>query len=396
MPRLSRFADAIRPPVFSELERAIAERRESGGDLVPLHIGDTYLAPPLVARFEKQLDARDDQLYAYGATFGLSELREALARWARRKGRAFEEMTADANVQVGVGATHALSCAARVVIEPEDEVLLASPYWPLAHGILASAGARIVEVPLTSRLYADPTLDAGEVFRAHITPKTRALYFITPNNPDGKVLTARDVASIARVAIEHDLWVFADEVYADYTFGSEHVSIATMDGMSDRTITAFSFSKSHALAGARIGWALGPREVVAAMRKVSTHSVFNVPVVMQRAALAALSDEAWIESARTTYQLARDTAFDALRGSNIETSLADGGVYLFLDFAKILDGRPLSELLARAVAQGVILAPGQAFGADFPTHARLCFTAVQLDRVTEGISRLRAAVSQMG
>src|SRR5450631_4909547 len=111
MPSLSRTARAIRPGVFSELERAIAVRRAAGGDIVPLHIGDTHRAPPEGARYGALLQgARDDDLYAYGATVGLAELRDALCTHADRRERGFAGMTGEANVQLGVGATHALSC----------------------------------------------------------------------------------------------------------------------------------------------------------------------------------------------------------------------------------------------------------------------------------------------
>ncbi len=395
MPKLSQTAHAIRPGVFSELERAISERRAAGGDLVPLHIGDTCLPPPAASRFERHLHGGDSSIYAYGATVGLPELRDALAHHALLRGRGWGTMTGESNVQLGVGATHALSCAARVVLERDDEVLLASPYWPLAHGILASAGANVVEVPLTSRLYADPSLLAGDLLRERLTDRTRAIYVITPNNPDGKTLSVRDLSSVAALARERDLWVFADEVYADYAFASEHVSIARLDGMSERTISAYSFSKSHALAGARVGWVIAPSDVVSAMRKVSTHSVFNVPVLMQRAALAALGDDAWVADARSHYLKARDAAHQALRGTKVRASLADGGVYLFADFAEALEGRPLAELLKLAVAEGVLLAPGEAFGAAFTTHARICYTSAPLDRVMVGIERLKVALGKL-
>lgn len=392
MPSLSRIAGAIRPAVFSALEGAIAARRASGGDIVPLHIGDTHRAPPESARYAAHVAAaRDEDLYAYGATVGLGELREALASYVTRKRRGMPGAS-EANVQLGVGATHALSCAARAILEPGDEVLLAAPYWPLAHGILASVGAHVVEAPLSPRLYEDPSLDAGELLSRAATPRTRAIYLITPNNPDGKVLSPRDLASIARFAVERDLWVIADEVYADYVFEGEAESIARLAGMSERTVTAFSFSKSHALAGARVGFVVAPTEVVTQMRKLSTHSVFNVPVLMQRAAHAALADEAWIAAAKRDYRAARDATLGALSGSGIGVHAPDGGVYVFLDFASVLGDRPLSVLLERAVREGVVLAPGEAFGAAFKTHARLCYTSCETPRVLEGVARLRRAI----
>ncbi|HEY1957170.1 MAG TPA: pyridoxal phosphate-dependent aminotransferase [Polyangiaceae bacterium] len=391
--RFSAPVRAMRQGVFAELEAAIAARRESGGDIVPLHIGDTHLAPPKGARIERAIaEASDPALYAYGATAGLSELRDALAAYVRASGRAHPEAT-EANVLVGVGATHALSCVARVVLDAGDDVLLASPYWPLAHGIITQTGARAVEVPLTSLLYEDESRDAGEILAAAATPRTRALYVISPNNPDGKVLSRRHAEQIARFAIERDLWVFSDEVYADYTYTAEPTSLARVSGMAERTLTAFSFSKSHALAGARVGYVVGPRELIAAARKVSVHTAFNVPVAMQRVALAALAEgEPWIANAREEYRRARDAAAAALEGYPVRFSLAEGGVYLFLDFADVLRGRPLKSLMEIAIARGVLLAPGESCGGAHATCARLCYTSVSIPRVLEGIARLREAV----
>lgn len=389
----SRVSGAIRAGVFAELERAIAARRRAGGDLVGLHIGDTHLSPPKAARFDVAARGRPDaELYGYGATAGLPVLREAIAAQLEARGRALPGAT-EANVLLGVGATHALACAVRAVVDPGDDVLLAAPYWPLAHGIIVQAGARPVEVPLTSRLYAEPGLDVGAVLEAALTERTRAVYFITPNNPDGKVLSREPLGAIARFACAHDLWVIADEVYADYTYGGRsHVSIARLAGMAERTLCAYSFSKSHALAGARVGAVVAPAPVVAAARRISVHTVFNVPVVSQRVALAALADSAWVQAAHEEYLAARDLAAGALRAANVSFSLAEGGVYLFCDFSDRVGQAPLAPLLERIIEQGVLLAPGAAFGAAYARCARLCFTAVARPELERGLEALVRAL----
>lgn len=388
--KLSEVAAGVRPGVFAELQRHIDEAMAArGGDLVPLHIGDTCATPPVAEAGV----LRASDVATYGGTAGLGDLRSALA--ARLLARRFGPAAIDpeSELMLGVGATHALSCAVRSLFDPGDEVLLAAPYWPLAHGILKSAGARVVEIALTPALYADPEADAGAPFRAAVTEKTRGIYLITPNNPDGKVLERRHLEAIARVAREHDLWIVADEVYAEYTYGREHVSFARLDGMAERTVSAYSFSKSHALAGARVGAVVAPAPIVAAAKRLSTHSVFNVPVAMQKVALEALqSGDAFVDGARRDYLAARDAAAAALEGAACTFPLAEGGVYLFVDFAPLLAGRPLGDLLTRAVAHGVLLAPGAAFGEAFATCARLCFTGVPRPRLLEGIARLRRAM----
>jgi aspartate/methionine/tyrosine aminotransferase len=392
-PPLSTTAARIRPAVFSELQARIDRLAARGEQLVPLQIGDTHLAPPEAARRAlAAIDPDDASLYRYGPTAGVAALREAFVR-ARKL-----DVDAQDEVLVGNGGTHALYCASRAVLDAGDEVLMASPYWPLAPGIFTATGAIPVEVPITQPLYADPSFDVGAAFATRVTARTKALYVISPNNPDGKVLHAHDLARIAEVAREHDLWVFSDEVYADVVFdGTEHVSIASLPGMRERTIVLHSLSKSHALAGCRIGFVSAPAPVVASARRVSTHTAFNVSVAMQRAAMAALSDESFPRTAREAYREARDVAAKALAG--VRFHLAEGGTYLFLDFAPLFADlsveRPLLALLERAVDRGVLLAPGDAFGDAWHSCARLCYTAVPIAQVSLGIERLLDAADAM-
>ncbi len=398
---LSSTAARILPPVFGELQARIDRLAERAIELVPLQIGDTWLPPPLASQAVlRDLDGNDLSLYRYGATAGVGALREAFARRVRAHGR---EVDADSEVLIGNGGTHALFCAARAVLDAGDEVLVASPYWPLAPGIFTSCGAIPIDVPLTQRLYAEPELAAGALLAAAITPRTKAIYVTSPNNPDGKVLSLRDLESIAAVAREHDLWLFSDEVYADTVFEGPHLSIASLPGMRERTIVVHSLSKSHALAGCRVGGVVAPTEVVASARRVSTHSGFNVSVLMQRVGIAALADEAFPRAAADAYRSARDRALRALSGAPVTVRAPQGATYLFVDFApafaemapELRGARPLLALLERAVDRGVLLAPGDAFGASYDTCARLCTTAVPIDRVVVGIERLLEALEAM-
>lgn len=373
MPGLSRALATLRPGVFAQLQARIDAHQAGGGDLVPLQIGDTHLAPPA-----ELIGGADPALYRYGPTAGLLALREALAASLAARGLRVDPR---AELLLGAGATHALSCVARAILAEGDEALLLAPYWPLAHGVIAQTGATVVECVGVDAL-------AGAV-----TPRTRAIYLITPNNPDGSMLTRAELERVAALAEAHDLWVIADEVYADFAFDAEHVSIATLPGMAARTLTAFSLSKSHALAGARVGYVAGPAAAIELGRRVSTHTVFNVPVVAQRTALAALADGAFLPAARATYRASRDQAIAACAGlAGVEFARPPGGAYLFLDLGPRLDGRSLASFLEHAIGHGVLLAPGEAFGAAFPRHARLCHTAVPAARLAEGIARLRVAL----
>jgi aspartate/methionine/tyrosine aminotransferase len=289
-----------------------------------------------------------------------------------------------------------LFCAARAVLDPGDEVIVLTPYWPLIPGVLQSCGAIPVEVPLTQQLYRDPKADIGCALQSALTDKTRALYAITPNNPDGHVFDRQQLEAIAAFAVRHDLWVLADEVYWDFVYDGEHRPLASMEGMAARTITCHSLSKSHALAGARIGYVAASEQVIDATRRISNHTVYNVPVPMQRAALAALADgDAFITEARDRYRRARDRACAALAERAIPHRMPAGGSFVFLDLSGPLAGKPLQRLLELAIDRGVLLAPGDAFGRDYSSFVRLCFTGAEIDRVLEGIDGLARAIDAL-
>ncbi|HEY2748969.1 MAG TPA: aminotransferase class I/II-fold pyridoxal phosphate-dependent enzyme, partial [Polyangia bacterium] len=229
-PSLSSSARAIRESIFSRLQGRLAKH---GADGVPLHLGDTYLAPPLAAREALEANAAD---WRYGAPAGEAPLLAALAAKLRARNRL--DWAAPEHLQVTVGATAALAAAARAVLDPGDEIICPTPHWPLIRGIVSNAGGVAVEAPLSQTLYADANADAAALLEPHVTARTVALYVTTPNNPDGKQLAPAHLAQLAELARRHDLWVLADEVYEDLVFAAPHAphqSIAALPGMAERT-----------------------------------------------------------------------------------------------------------------------------------------------------------------
>jgi aspartate/methionine/tyrosine aminotransferase len=164
--------------------------------------------------------------------------------------------------------------------------------------------------------------------------------------------------------------------------------------MAERTLTAYSLSKSLALAGLRVGFLVAPERVVALARRLSTHTVFNVPVASQRVALAALSAEPqWLEETRRAYARARAITLEVLAGTGAAAHPPHGGSYVFVDFGPVLRGRSLKALLERAIDRGVLLAPGDGCGDAYATWARVCYTSVDEARLREGLRRLCAAIA---
>jgi aspartate/methionine/tyrosine aminotransferase len=386
----SRSAALITRGIFADLiPRMQAQTRRKGG-LIGLHIGDTHRDPPEGARYSDLEDpsAFEPELYRYGDVAGIDGLKEAFASHLTASGHG-PKLVDPKCVAVASGATHALFCAARAVLEPGDEVLVASPYWPLAVGVLRTAGAVPVEVPLTQKLYSDPRLTPGRLLAEATTERTRAVYIATPNNPDGKVLSGEQLASVAQLARTRSLWVLADEVYCDYVYEGSHTSIARFEDVADQTLSVYSLSKSHALAGARVGFAVGPEQVIAVARRIATHTVFHPTVAGQRLALSALrAHPSWIDNARSEYRAARDATVHALTRAGVVLRAPEGGSYAFIDLGPVLGKRSLKDFLEAAIDAGVLLAPGDGFGRDYGSWARLCFTGVSRDRLREGVSRL--------
>lgn len=372
-PDVSTAGAAVPASIFARLREHLAR---FPGDVIPLQIGDTHLPPP--ARLDElawtELSPAD--LYAYGSPNGWAPLVEAIRDkvWTHNR-----IGVTSSGIQVTCGATHALSCAVQALCDPGDELILMTPHWPLIRGIALGFNVVPVEVP-----YGD--LAAAE---AAITPRTAAIYFATPNNPDGAMLSTQALGDLAQLAVRRGLWILADEVYEHYGYDAPHVSIAALPGAADRTVTVYSFAKSYGQAGLRVGYAVAPDPVAATLRKVVNHSVYNVPVAMQRAALGALGAGApFLAGARASYLAARDRARSRLVASS---ACPEGGAYLWVDFRQ-WSGTDCMPVLEKCAASGVLLAPGTAFGVACGGFARLCFTGVPPDRLDEGIDRINAVL----
>ncbi|HEU0037329.1 MAG TPA: pyridoxal phosphate-dependent aminotransferase [Kofleriaceae bacterium] len=379
-PDVSTAGTAVPASIFARLREHVTRFTAAGGDLIPLQIGDTHLPP--AARLEELAwtELAPTDLYAYGSPAGWAPLLEALAAKAIERN---EIPATPAGIQIACGATHALSCAVQALCDPGDDLILLTPHWPLIKGMARGFGVTPVELP-----FAD---DLAAVLEPAITPRTSAIYFATPNNPDGVMLTRAQLEQIAAVAARHGLWILADEVYEDYGYDAEHVSIASLPGAAERTVTVYSFAKSYAQAGLRVGYAVTTDAVAATLRKLVNHSVYNVPVAMQRAALGALTHGAYfLATAREQYLAQRDRARALLRAP---AACPPGGAYLWVDFRN-WSGDDCMPILEQCAASGVLLAPGNAFGDACGGFARLCFTGVPSERLEEGIDRINRVLVQ--
>lgn len=383
-PRPSAHALGVRASTFEAFQGKL-KARAAAGDLIPLHLGDTWLPPPPAAR---RVDLEEAGLYRYGPITGEPPLRRALAQEVARHGFPAHED----QVVVTVGATGALDVAFDAMLEPGDEVLILTPCWPLVFGLVQRRGARPVEVDVdpSGALPADPARLAAAL-RAAIGPRTVALYLCDPNNPAGFVYSPAQQAAIAAVAREHDLWLLVDAVYVDLEFAPRPAPLAAWEAVRERTCLVFSWSKACGLAGERIGALLAPPPLLALAPRLITHTTYHASRVAQRMLLLALqaSDVAQDRARRREAAAAGAALVEARLGGLVTFPRPAGGAFVLLDLRQRVDDEAAGlRWLEASLDRGVALAPGGAFGSRFGRFARLCFTATPPDALEEGLARL--------
>jgi aspartate/methionine/tyrosine aminotransferase len=342
-----------------------------------LNVGDTWLQPFTGGRME-DLRAEDfPDLHRYSATQGIPPLIDAIVEKVRDRNRAPCERE---SVLVCAGATSALSCATGMLAAPTEEVLILAPFWPLIRGIVQSFGATPVEIPFYDRVdSADAAVDA---VRRKLSPRSVALYVSTPSNPTGRVIPESWLLALAELARQENLWLLSDEVYEDYVYAGEHVSLRCF--APERTIAAYSFSKAYGMAGYRTGYLVGPPEAIAQAGKIATHTFYSAPTAGQVAGLRALRDgRAWVDEARTCYLAAGGAA-----AAELGIPSPQGSTFLFVDAEAALDERGMSGFLADCLADGVAVAPGASCGRAYGNWFRLCYTSEPPADVSAAISKL--------
>jgi len=383
MPRSPGFAPAaleIPGAIFSRLAHRIAER---GADVFPLHVGDTWMEPFEGGRMEALRVEEHPGMHRYGDTQGHPRLVDALVQKLHERNRLPVERS---GVLVTAGATGGLGAAIGMLAAPGEEVLVTAPFWPLIRGIVQAFRAAPVEVPIYDR--AETPAEAVRALEARTGPRTVALYLSTPSNPTARVLGGDVLEAIAAFARRHELWILSDEVYEDYVYAGEHLSIGRF--APERTLSVFSFSKAYGMAGNRCGYLAGPPDAIAQARKLSTHTCYHAPTASQLAAWRALEGGAdWIARARTLYREAGDDAAAVLG-----LPRPAGSCFLFLDVASRLGDGGLDAFLEGCLDDGIVLAPGGSCGRDYATWVRLCFTAAEPARVAQAVRLLAKRVGR--
>lgn len=367
-PHASRTVAAMPSGVFSKVAHRIAAIET---ERYPLHVGDTYLEPALGCHLSDFTADSYPLVHTYSPPRGHPVLLDAIAQ--------HHSVSSD-RVIVTAGATGALGAIACAQVDPGEEVLILSPFWPLIRGIVQLHHGVPVEVPTLGLVDDSLVIEALE---ARCTDRTVALYINTPHNPTGRVMSAPLLDAIAAFARRHDLWIWSDEVYRGIVF--EHPSAAVADAAPERTMSVFSVSKTYGMAGNRVGYAVGPdAATMASLRKATVHHFYSATTAAQLAAAAVLNSGAdWLASAVDRY---RDAGYAAADRLGVERP--KGGTFLFVDVRDVLDERGTVGFLEDCIDRGLILAPGSSCGEHYPGHVRLCFTAAPPDVVARGVEVL--------
>ena len=356
---------------------------------VPLSIGQPdFDTPEHIVDAAKH--ALDDGYTRYPPAKGFEDLRVAIANKLSVKNKIIADP--DAEVFVSSGAMHAIFNAILQIVEPGDEVIVVDPGFDYYSQIGLFGGK---PVPVTAHARNNYRVDPQDIRNA-VSSRTKLLILNSPANPTGALLDGQTIHEIAKIAMARDFLVLSDEPYEDIIFNGEHVSIGSIDGMKDRTISVFTFSKSYAMTGWRVGYVTAHHKFISEMEKLMEHMLSGVAAVSQRAALAALQgSQVCVHEMCGKYKERRDivcSALDEIDG--ISYVLPESSFYVFPNISKICtDSWKFSKYLIAEYKLGTI--PGRVFGARGEGHLRISFAANETT-LKEGVSRLKRAVEEFG
>ncbi len=393
-------ASSARPPLS---ERALSQRVRavppSGirrffdiiatmDDVISLGVGEPDFDTPREI-VEAGVESLREGRTHYTSNFGTIELRRALAEHLQRRyGVTYDPAT---EILITVGASEAVDLALRATCDPGDEVILHEPSYVAYVPAIVFAGGTVV--PVATTFDDDFALDPRAV-EAAITPRTKALFLGYPANPTGAVLDDDVQDELARIARDHDLLVYSDEIYDRLAYGTyRHRAFSSLPGMWERTILMGGFSKAYAMTGWRVGWVCAPAHILEGIVKVHQYGIMSAPTVAQDAALVALRDgDPAVEAMVAEYDRRRRLLVDGLNRLGLPTFEPRGAFYAFPDITSTgLTSDEFTEQLLRE--ERVAAVPGNAFGPSGEGHVRMCY-ATSYEKLEEALERLARFVER--
>lgn len=374
---LSQTIVGIKPSGIRKFFDLASERK----DTISLGVGEPDFDTPWHIRDEGIYSLEKGKTF-YTSNSGLMELRTEICNYyARRFDISYDPKH---ETIITVGGSEAIDIALRAMVDPGDEVIVPQPSYVSYEPCAILAGAKPVIVELKNE--DDFRLTAEELEEA-ISDKTKILVLPFPNNPTGAIMEREDLEKIAKICIEKDIFVLSDEIYAELTFKNDHVSIASIPGMKERTIVINGFSKSYAMTGWRLGYALGPEEIIAQMTKIHQFAIMCAPTTSQYAAVEALRNgDEDVRKMRTSYNQRRNYLMNAFREMKLPCFEPFGAFYVFPD---IREFNMTSEEFAFALldAQSVAVVPGTAFGDCGEGFLRISY-AYSLEQLKTAMGRI--------
>jgi aspartate aminotransferase len=389
--RISARIAAVSPSATLAVDAKAKALQAQGESVIGFGAGEPDFATPEHIVAAAEVACRDPRSHKYTPTAGLPELREALVAKTRRDSGL---EVAAAQILVTNGGKQAIANAFAVLCDPGDEVLVLAPFWTTYPEVIALAGGVPVVITTDAASGFRATIDQLEAAR---TPRTKVLLFVSPSNPTGAVYPRHQIEAIGRWAVEQGLWVLTDEIYEHLVYGgAEHHSMPVLvPELAERCIVVNGVAKTYAMTGWRVGWMIGPLDVVTAATNLQSHETSNVANVSQRAALAAVSGDlaaaAAMRDAFDRRRLIIHAMLNEIEG--ITCLLPEGAFYAFPSVEGLLGldirghrATTSAELAGLAIDEAkVAVVPGEAFGA--PGYFRMSY-ALGDDDLVEGVSRL--------
>ncbi len=352
---------------------------ESMDDVISLGVGEPDFPTPWHIR-QAGIKSIEDRKTRYTANSGLKELRSEISSYVKRKYSI--EYNPNNQILVTVGGSEAIDAAIRSLVARGDEVIIPQPSFVCYEPITRMAGGTPVIVE--TKAENEFVLTADELSAA-ITDKTKLLVLPYPCNPTGAVMNEKELEAIAEVIIKNDILVLSDEIYAELTYGSKHTSVASIEGMAERTVVINGFSKTYSMTGWRLGYACGPAEIIAQMTKIHQFAIMSAPTTAQYAAIEALRNgDADIEKMVVQYDSRRRIMVDGFRKIGLDCFEPKGAFYAFPCIKSSgLSSNDFCEKLL--YSKKVALVPGTAFGAcgEGFVRASYCYSVAHIKEALE-------------
>ena len=383
---LSKTVEGLKPSGIRKFFDLVSEMK----DAISLGVGEPDFDTPWHIRDEGIFALEKGKTF-YTSNAGLKELREEICNYLKRRQNVSYNLNEE--VLVTVGGSEAIDIGLRALVNPGDEVIIPQPSYVSYEPCAVLAGAKPVIIDLKAENEFRLT---AEELRGAITDKTKVLILPFPNNPTGAVMTRRDLEEIAKIVIENDIYVMSDEIYAELTYNGEHVSIASLEGMKERTILINGFSKAYAMTGWRLGYACAPKAIISQMTKIHQFAIMCAPTTSQYAAVEALKNgDNDVKEMRQAYNQRRRFLINAFKQMGLDCFEPFGAFYVFPCIKEF--GMTSEEFATRFLEEEkVAVVPGNAFGESGEGFVRISYAyslenlKVAVDRLGHFIEKLRA------